>query len=52
MGDLVAVQQGADRLSWGRSDLRKSSDVRDAYIDALRAADNHDLGPLLVFAKS
>jgi Fic-DOC domain mobile mystery protein B len=52
MGDLVAVQHGSERLSWGRGDLRKSSDVRTVYIDALRAADNHDLGPLLAFAKS
>lgn len=52
MADLTAVQLGAERLSWGKSDLRASSDVRSAYIQALRAADAHDVGPLMAFAKS
>jgi hypothetical protein len=27
-------------------------ELRDSYIAALKAADNHDIGPLLTFARS
>jgi Fic-DOC domain mobile mystery protein B len=50
--DLLIVRQGGDRFSWGRANLRTDGDVRRAYIDALRAADKHDLEPLIEFARS
>lgn len=52
MADLLARRIGNDRFTWGRANLRPISDVRRAYIDALRTADNHDIEPLLRFSRS
>lgn len=52
MADLLVVRLGQPRFTWGRSSLRAGDEVRRAYIAALRAADNHDIGPLLAFARS
>jgi Fic-DOC domain mobile mystery protein B len=51
-GDLFSVQLGGPRFSWGRINLQTAGDVRRAYVDALRAADEHDLDPLIAFARS
>jgi Fic-DOC domain mobile mystery protein B len=50
--DLLIVQLGGKRFTWGRANLQVASEVRRRYIDALRAADNHDLAPLVAFARS
>lgn len=50
--DLLVVGQGDVRFTWGRANLRAASDVRREYIDALHAADGHDLAPLIRFARS
>ena len=50
--DLLIVQQGGRRFTWGSANLQASSDVRRAYIDALKAADEHDPGPLVAFVRS
>lgn len=50
--DLLAVQLGRPRFSWGRANLIEPQATRRAYVAALRAADNHDLGALLVFART
>ena len=52
MADLLIMQLGQDRFPWGRANLQQDGDVRRRYIDALRAADNHDIAPLLAFARS
>jgi Fic-DOC domain mobile mystery protein B len=39
-------------LSWGSSSLVKADDKRKNYIRAIKMADNHDLHPLIDFAKS
>ncbi len=52
MADLLAMQLGQERFSWGRANLQEASVVRAAYIAALKAADDHDIGPLLAFARS
>lgn len=52
MADLVAIQLGQPPFSWGRGDLHESGGARARYIHALRAADDHDIGPLLQFARS
>lgn len=52
MADLLVMELGQVRFSWGRTNLQRAGDVRRRYIDALGAADSHDLGPLLVFARS
>jgi Fic-DOC domain mobile mystery protein B len=41
-----------DPLPWGNSLLHAADAVRQAYIEALVAADHHDFGPLLTFARS
>jgi Fic-DOC domain mobile mystery protein B len=51
-GDLLAVQLGRPRFSWGSRNLTDANVTRAAYIAALRAADAHDLGPLILFARS
>jgi Fic-DOC domain mobile mystery protein B len=52
MADLLVMSLGGERFTWGRANLQQASDVRRQYIEALRAADNHDDGPLLRFARS
>ena len=50
--DLLLVQQGAPRFSWGAGNLLADGDVRQRYLAALRAADARDYGPLLAFVRS
>jgi Fic-DOC domain mobile mystery protein B len=50
--DLMAVQQGGPRFTWGSTSLQAPDDVRRTYIDALHAADGHNLAPLIAFARS
>jgi hypothetical protein len=39
-------------FTWGGADIVQHGDFRHSYIDALRAADKNDKGPLLAFARS
>lgn len=52
MGDTLARRLGQPAFSWGNSSLLDDDATRRAYIDALRVADRHDIGPLLIFARS
>jgi Fic-DOC domain mobile mystery protein B len=52
MADLLVMKLGGERFSWGRESLRDPNAVRQRYIAALQSADNHDIGPLLAFARS
>lgn len=52
VGDLLAVQLGQPRFSWGSQSLVDANAARAAYVTALRAADAHDLAPLIAFARS
>lgn len=53
MADVLLKNLGEEPFTWGSgADLIKAGDVRDRYLTALRKADNHDLGPLLGFARS
>ena len=52
MADLLIMSLGRDRFSWGSANLQDAGALRRAYINALQAADNHDIGPLLAFARS
>ena len=52
VADLLAVRLGRPRLSWGSGNLVATADLRQSYVSALRAADGHDIGPLLAFARS
>ena len=50
--DLLLVPLDRVRFSWGRANLVEASKTRTEYIEALRAADNHDINPLVQFARS
>lgn len=52
MADLLVERLGGAPFSWGQGHLADVGALRSAYIAALRAADDHDIGPLLVFARS
>lgn len=52
MADLLVMQLGGKRFSWGSTNLQDAGEVRRRYVEALRAADNHDMAPLLAFARS
>jgi Fic-DOC domain mobile mystery protein B len=50
--DLLIVQLGGRRFSWGRANLVEAAQTRNDYVRALQAADAHDIAPLLAFARS
>ena len=50
--DLLLVSMGRPRFTWGRVNLVDPGETRQRYVDALRAADHHDIGPLLEFVRS
>ena len=52
MADILAIRLGQPRFSWGSSSLRAADKTRQAYIEALKAADNHDFTALSSFARS
>jgi hypothetical protein len=41
-----------ERFTWGRTHLQDAGEVRRRYIESLKAADGHNVGPLLAFARS
>jgi Fic-DOC domain mobile mystery protein B len=52
MADLLVMRLGEERFSWGRESLRNACATRKAYVSALKAADHHEIGPLIRFARS
>lgn len=50
--DILITQLGGKRFTWGGANLQTAGSARDIYIAALKAADNHDLGPLIAFVRS
>ncbi len=50
--DLLAVSLGQPRFTWGSVNLVEPAATRAQYVAALKAADGHDLAPLLTFARS
>lgn len=50
--DLLLVSMGRPRFTWGRVNLVDPGETRQRYVDALRAAEHHDIGPLLEFVRS
>jgi Fic-DOC domain mobile mystery protein B len=52
MADLLVMRLGRERFSWGSANLQDAGTVRQRYIAALQAADNHDIAPLLAFARA
>jgi len=52
MADILIVKLGEKRFTWGGKSLRAAGEARDAYIDAVKAADKHDFVSLFAFARS
>ena len=52
VGDLLTRQLGQPPFTWGRASLVSAGETRAQYVAALQAADNHDIRPLLLFARS
>ena len=52
MADLLAERLGDQPFTWGGGGLADTGELRARYIAALRAADGHDITPLLAFARS
>jgi fido (protein-threonine AMPylation protein) len=50
--DILMNSLGAKRFTWGRESLADPDEARTHYLDAQHAADRHDIGPLLEFARS
>ena len=51
-GDLLARRLGQSPFTWGRVSLVDGGAMRARYVEALRAADGHDIAPLVLFARS
>lgn len=49
--DLLLIELGRPRFTWGRANIVNASETRDTYIAALQAADHHDFAPLLAFVR-
>ena len=50
--ELLIVQLGGERFTWGSGNLATLADLRNRYIAALRAADANVIEPLIEFARS
>jgi len=50
--DLLIQKLGLFRFTWGGRNLVDATETREKYIAALRAADNRNIEPLIVFARS
>ncbi len=50
--DLLIIQLGDCRFTWGSESLIEPAETRRNYIEALRAADRHDINALLRFART
>lgn len=52
MADLLIERLGGKAFSWGGGSLADIGTLRNQYVAALKAADDHDIGPLLAFMRS
>jgi Fic-DOC domain mobile mystery protein B len=53
MADLIMEKlYNSKFFSWGSANLVKATETRRNYIQAVRKADNNDIKPLILFAKS
>ena len=50
--DQLLRSEGHTCFTWGRTNLTNPSETRQQYVSALRAADSHDIQPLLDFVYS
>jgi hypothetical protein len=52
MADLLVQRLRMPRFSWGSASLIDTGEVRNAYLEALRTADRHNIALLLAFART
>lgn len=52
MADLLIERLGGVHFSWGGGSLADVGELRRQYVAALKAADNHDIRPLLAFSRA
>lgn len=52
MTDCLLKQQGGRPFTWGQQNFVAAGELRQRYIDALRAADGGDIGLLMDFVRS
>lgn len=52
MADLLVERLGGAAFGWGGGELADIGTLRARYIAALRAADDHDIAPLVAFART
>jgi Fic-DOC domain mobile mystery protein B len=52
LADLLIEKLGGTAFTWGGARLIDEGELRSRYIAALKAADRHDIAPLLAFARS
>jgi Fic-DOC domain mobile mystery protein B len=51
MADLFLMKLGRPAFTWGSRELVRQGEARARYLDAVRAADNGDMQPLLEFVR-
>lgn len=48
LANIWLMRQGKSPIEWPEAEVGEAaSDIRQTYIDAIRAADEHDMGPLM-----
>jgi Fic-DOC domain mobile mystery protein B len=52
MCDILAVELGVERFTWGKNNLTSVGETRTAYIKALKTADEGDYSCLLAFVRT
>lgn len=52
IADLLIESLGGQSFTWGSGSLADIGTLRAGYIAALKAADSHDVAPLMAFARS
>jgi Fic-DOC domain mobile mystery protein B len=52
MADLLIERLGGDAFTWGSGSLQDTGALRAKYVNALKAADGHDMAPLMEFVRS
>jgi Fic-DOC domain mobile mystery protein B len=50
--DIIVIQLGEPRFTWGRANLVDPGETRKAYVQALQAADAGEIEPLMGFARA
>lgn len=52
MAGVLAIKLGRPDFTWGSGNLVKHGEARKQYLVAIQAADNGEIQPLLIFARS